>query len=241
MVDVHTLLYRYLSADRFIEMVFSNSLAVINPSLWVDSFEKYWLNLLNLPEGKTLLYDYVERKGGNPSTDAETIMQLCQYQYDNSFCLCFSALKDAEVLWSAKSYSNKSVMFETTAGKLIELVPSGTVERVQYDLESNTIDDFLSRFDIFPEAISHFNTDQLLLHKRKCFSYEEELRLIMKPDEFHEGKIIKYPIPDLRELINGVMVHPLATPETVGLIEVICNTLQLPFWGKSKVYDFAPL
>ena len=242
MVDPNTPLYRYVSADRFIEMALSQKLALINPSCWNDSYERYWLELLKTQTGKVLLEDYVKRNGFNPEADAEKILKLCQFQYVRSFCLCFSSLKDEEVLWSSKADSNKCVMFETTAGKLMELFPDDvdcTIKPVQYDLESNTIDGFLSKFHFFQDGVvSHSDVDELLLHKRKCFEYEKEIRLIITPNPIPEKKVIKYPIPNLSRLINGVMVHPLATPEHVGLIEGICNSLKIPFDGKSQIYDF---
>lgn len=240
MVDSNTILYRYLSADRFIEMVFSKKLALINPSLWIDSYESYWLRRLKTDEGRKQLTDYVERNSSDPESDANKILALCEKEYDCTYCLCFSSQKDAEVLWSAKADNNKSVMFATTAGKLLGLFPPGTnctVAQVQYDLKQNTMDEFLGRFHLCPEGVFHFDADELFLHKRDCFSYESELRLIVIEGTAQEGKTIEYPIPDTSKLIDGVMVHPLAKPAHVGLIELICKQLNIPFWGKSTVYD----
>lgn len=53
-----------------------------------------------------------------------------------------------------------------------------------------------------------------------------------------ESGLLPVSIPDLRAFIDGVMVHPSADQEYVEVIELLCDHFSLPFFGKSRVYDF---
>ena len=90
-------LYRYVSFERFIQMLFSQELALIHPSKWDDSYELYWKKFFETQEGKEQLEAYVKQFEGDEREHAKTTINLCQYKYDNSYCLCFSREKDVMI------------------------------------------------------------------------------------------------------------------------------------------------
>lgn len=236
-------LYRYVSFDRFNQMLFSKELAFLSPFTWPDTYELYWLKLLNTEEGRSRLEAYAKQFKGNTQNNADSIIKMCNYQYNNTFCLCFSKAKDSEVFWNARSDQNRCIMFATTRQKLYELLlskePNCAIEAVQYDLESSDFDELLKQFYVEPGFTSLVDAERLFLHKRKCFSYEEEVRLIIKPQKIPENsKVFKHPIPCFSDFIDSVMVHPLASDEYVSLIELLCMHFNIPFQGRSEVYSF---
>ena len=245
MVDPKTPLYRYVSFDRFNQMLFSKELTLVSPSKWDDDFELYWIKMLNTPEGEKRLLEFVKPFDGDAEKNITRIMQLSDYMYRRVYCLCFSKARDAEVLWRANANDNRGIMFATTANKLYDLLPESddiALEEVQYDLDTaNMSDQFLKSFRICSKSTLFSNPDNLFSHKRKCFSYEEEVRLIVSPETAPEDRILKRPIPNLCTLIDGVMVHPLANKEFVSLVELLCSHFNLAFWGQSTVYQFKPL
>ena len=237
-------LYRYVSFERFIQMLFFQELALIHPSKWDDSFELYWKCFFETKEGREQLDAYVKQFEGDEKKHAETAIKLCRYKYDNSYCLCFSREKDAEVLWNARSDNRHGIMFATTRSKIYNLFSEDEnviIKEVQYDLERTQPQTFLDSFQFAPGWALHENPDELLLHKRKIFSYEKEVRLILSPAEKPEYPILKYPISDLSTFIDGVMVHPLASDAYVSSIKLLCEHFNIPFWGRSEVYSFKPL
>lgn len=234
-------LYRYISFDRFIQMLFSQELVLIHPSKWDDSYELYWKHYFETGTGRAQLDEYVKQFGGDERKHAETAIGLCRFRYDRAFCLCFSRENDSEVLWNARADNNRGIMFATTRSKIYDLFSDEEdviIKEVQYDLESTQPQTFLSSFQFAPGWALHENPDELLLHKRKIFSYEKEVRLILSPDEKPEDPILKYPIPDLSTFIDGVMVHPLASDAYVSSIKLLCEHFNIPFWGRSEVYSF---
>ncbi len=234
-------LYRYISFEYFIQMLFTQELALVHPSKWNDSYELYWKNFFETQEGREQLDAYVKQFEGNEREYARQTISLCRYKYDNSYCLCFSREKDAEVLWNARSDDRHGIMFATTQSKIYNLFSEDKnviIKEVQYDLESTQPQAFLRNFQFSPGWALQEDPDELLLHKRRIFSYEKEVRLIFSPAEKPEGSILKKPIPDLSAFIDGVMVHPLASDAYVHSIELLCKHFNIPFWGRSEVYSF---
>ena len=237
-------LYRYISFDRFIQILFSQELVLIHPSKWDDAYELYWKHYFETQEGRSQLDAYVKKFEGDERKNAEAAINLCRFKYDHAYCLCFSRVKDAEVLWNARSDNKRGIMFATTRSKIYDLFPEEEdviIKEVQYDLESTKPEDFLCHFQFSSIGALQKDPDDLLLHKRKIFSYEEEVRLILSPAEKPKDEMLKYQIPVLGDFINGVMVHPLASDEYVSLISLLCEHFCIPFWGKSEVYSFKPL
>lgn len=226
-------------------MLFSKEIAVVLPSKWDDGYEQYWLRMLERQEIRDGLLDYLQCIGVNPEKNGQSIYQLSNFTYHRTYCLCFSEEKDCEVLWRANSDNNKGIMFATSADRILALFTEEdmpTVKRVYYDLDGKDLtSDFLQLFSMYDDGVACIDTDELLLHKRGCFSYEKECRLLVRPEEINSDKIRKYHIPDLNAFITGVMVHPAANKEHTALVKLICEQFDIPFEGQSELYKVKPL
>ena len=94
--------------------------------------------------------------------------------------------------------------------------------------------------NIQPGSVGYIDFDEWFLHKRKCFDYEEEVRLLILPSDLNlrNGKKIMIDIPDLTSFIDGVMVNPLADEEHIKLVKMICRHFGICFLGPSRIYAF---
>ena len=245
MVDPKMPLYRYVSFDRFVQMLFSKEIAVVLPEKWDDGYELYWLRMLERQEIRDGLWEYLQYIGVKPEQSGRSIYQLSNFTYHRTYCLCFSEEKDCEVLWRANSDSNKGIMFATSAERILSPFHQddmATVKQVCYDLDGKDLtSDFMQLFSVYDDGAACVDADELLLHKRKCFSYEKECRLLVRPEQINSDQIRKYPIADLGEFITGVMVHPSASKEHVALVKLVCEQFGLPFEGQSELYKVKPI
>lgn len=239
-------IYRYISFERFYQMVFSRELALVSPSLWPDSYEMYWIKLLATDQGSEQLKEYILTLDGDHQQMIRRVHSLCTFMYNHMYCICFSKAKDSEVLWNARSNDTNCIMYATTPSRIDAVLPDevgdAAVKEVFYDLDNaDTQRDFFSHFTLGDGMALYGESDDLFLHKRKCFAYEEEVRLLFRPSDCPKDTVIKYPIPKLSDFIIGVMVHPLAGAEFVSKVGEICQKYGIEFWGKSSIYDFHPL
>ena len=235
--------YRYLSFRRFSELLFMKELALINPAKWPDQYEMYTVLELfdsgNQERYQMLFDDYEIPFEKNFDMLRETVEAVL----NDSYCLCFSRSKDSEVMWNAYSYQNNARMIRTSVDKLLALAPESlSVARVRYDLKSTQLDFLLENCEFEAGGLTIHHSDELLRHKRKCFQYENELRLIGgsfddSPHRMGDG-IVYLPIADISNFVERVMVHPLADDGYVSLIEKICQHFGIQFWGRSKIYEF---
>ena len=242
MVPENTPLYRYVSFDRFSEMLYEKKLAVISPRKWPDGYENYWMKWLDSETGKQSLRDYLAEAGTDCDKVFDNVNEICRYLNDMTFCLCFSQAKDAEVLWNAHSDNNRCIMFATSEESVNTSIPELSccpIKPINYDPNlGSDYSRFLSYIHIIDGKASLFDIDELFLQKRDCFTYENEARLIFRSDKPYENGIIKFDITDLSKLIDGVMVHPAAEDHIVSLVRLLCDQHGIPFWGKSKLYTF---
>ena len=236
--------YRYMSFRRFAELLFTQELALVNPAKWPDQYETYAIR--ELLDGKNqekyrLLFD----DHGIPFERFFNVFRdVVKDILDESYCLCFSRSKDAEVMWNAYGYQNNAVMIRTSVDKLQALSPEYlSVFRVRYDLKNTQVDSLLEicEFDDDGGVIFH-DCDELLRHKRKCFQYENEMRLVGAsfydvPHRLGQG-IVYLPIGDISDFVERVMAHPLADDGYVNLIKKMCSHFGIQFWGRSKIYEF---
>lgn len=233
-------LYRYLPFHRFIQILFNKELTLISPSKWPDQYEQYWLKQLETEAGKEALQDYAKQFNGDNTSNAEKIEKLNSLICRNVYCLCFSKERDSEVLWNAHADNNRAIMIQTTEEKVLHIADgyNATVQEVKYDLEQADMrKSFLEKFQIQKGSTSLIDVDDLFLHKRKIFSYEQEIRFLVY-GYGNKGPVLKLKAANLTDLIDGVMVHPLADEAHVSLIEMLCSKFGIEFLGKSTVYEF---
>ena len=236
--------YRYISFQRFCELLFQQELALVHPSKWPDQYETSVIRILKAPENRKALEELFVRHGLSFEKHFDSFLETIQSVVDDMFCLCFSRSKDAEVMWNAYSFQNHAIMIRTSIDKLRALNPESlTVFRVRYDLENSGLGTLLDNCTFEGNEVSVFNDgDEIIRHKRKCFRYENEMRLVgsalyAPPDKVKDG-ILYLPIQNISDFIEGVMVHPLAEDRYVALIRKMCMHFGIKFWGRSKIYEF---
>lgn len=229
-----------MSFQRFCEILFNQELVLVKPEMWNDKYESYIYHVIQNPDGEAKLNNYLKEKY---SADDEKIRlmkwminQICK----TTHCLCFSASVDAEVMWNAYNYNSQAIMLKTTDEELDKLSKSIEFEirKVKYDLEDSGVDSLFELLKTDDKGVQVSATHNFFTHKRKCFEYENEFRIIVSSPKSSEKRFLSYHIDDLSVFIKGVMVHPLASDSYVSLIEKMCNTFNVKFLGKSSIYDF---
>ena len=234
-------LYRYMSFQRFYQLLFQKKIVLVLPEKWDDEYEQFWLKSLASPEGQARCRKYIEGLSGNKAKINDEIEKLSGLLFKATYCLCFSTKKDSEILWRAYSDNKKGIMIATTREKIESVFPElPVIKEVVYDLDQRDMfGSFMKHFKVLSDgSVIHWDISDFLLHKRECFSYEEEVRVMVHDWKATESGLLPVSIPDLRAFIDGVMVHPSADQEYVEVIELLCDHFSLPFLGKSRVYDF---
>lgn len=238
-------LCRYVPFTRFMEMLCFHRLTLVSPKKWNDQYENYLLQMLEHDEANSKIENILSSKGKYNPEQIEKIMTETKEICSMARCLCFSKSYDAEVMWNAYNYGNEAIMWTTTGKKLTELgrnVYKLELQKVNYDLdtepERKRYKEFLGQISMSGKQVGFRDIFNFFTHKRECFSYENEYRLINIRAKDAEEETRSFNIPCLSDFITGVMVHPLADESYVSLIEKICKDYHLPFEGKSKIYEF---
>lgn len=235
-------LCRYMSFQRFCEILFNQELVLVKPEMWNDKYEKYIYRAINTIEGEKKIRDFLKEKYSASEQRIDEMVDFIKLICDSTHCLCFSKSIDAEVMWNAYSYNSQAIMMITTFDKIEKLNSPFSFDfelrTVQYDLENSGLKFLFDLLKADDGGISIANSHHFFIHKRKCFEYENECRIIVTKPHSNKADFLSYNIDDLSTFINGIMVHPLASASYVSLIEKMCNTFNVKFLGKSNIYDF---
>lgn len=228
---------RYVPLQRFCEMLFGSEICLLSPEKWNDRYENYVLQLIKSKKTNIIKEALLQERIGSPEKVDEWIdfaILLCS----KARCLCFSTNIDEEVMWNAYNFNKETIMWKTTDKKLEQINPLFDLRFVKYDLEDIGFVGLLKRcYYEDKERIGMNNDYHLFTHKRKMFSYENELRLLHVIEPKEDDEIFTCKIPSLPEFIDGVMVHPLANDSYVSMIKLLCEQFGLVFMGKSTIYD----
>lgn len=208
-------LYRYIPFETFADIVANKQLNLVSPAYWEDTYEGWFWNTL------------VEN--GKPEQS-----QMVKEFRNCVFAQCWSKNKDSVALWSIYSYNQKAIMIESSWEKL-KTLPNVIIKEIEYSEKAEI------NVDELYQILFHQSKDNLVLpytKKRSGFAHENEVRLFVVNKNFNgEKKSYTIQIENPSDIITNVLVHPFAQDWYVEIIERFCNTFNIPFGGKSDLYD----
>jgi hypothetical protein len=145
---------------------------------------------------------------------------------------------ESAAMWNLYSKSNESVCIQSTYRKLRSCLPAcvmiGEIKYIDYNVE------------MFPIDIS-FN---FIVHKRKSFEHERELRAVFwEMDSSTEANGYKVKVQpaglwvetDLSKLIEAVYVNPEAQPWLASVIAEVTAKYELPVRASQSALAESPL
>lgn len=203
--DPDAMIWRYLDFAKFVWLLDQRRLSMPHCRMMEDPFE-----------GSTPLAE-LERIEAEGTRDPDGLRRLAAEFRKGYFVSAWHRNDvESEAMWKLFSASTNAVSLRTTFRRLRSALPSyvgvGVVHYIDYRRET------LPDLDLF----------QWIMHKRKSFAHEREVRAVASlhtPDEYG-GRDIRaqcdeagfYPPVDIPALIESVHVHPLAEPWFVDLV-----------------------
>lgn len=167
--NIDTPVYRIFSYERFIELITTNQLVLVQPSMWDDPYENFFL--------KTEVV----------SDDGEfgSLESLCNSWYGQ----CWTENEDTDAMWRIYSPEKRGVRVKTTIRKLFLTLydTSDTncslkyfIGKVNYK-DKEEIIEFMNSTTFSEFILGGQNTQfaEVLCTKRTAFSHENEIRLIV--------------------------------------------------------------
>lgn len=211
-------LYRYMTFESFVDIVINQKLTLLSPDLWEDTFDG-WL----------LKYMKQEIKEKFPK-----MQKLSENIYDSIFAQCWTKNSDSIVLWNIYSYDKKAIMVQTTKQELENL--NVIIKEINYEKGAPVSINFFVDFILDKELEKMIEP---LTVKRPGFEYEKESRIFgFASPKPNCCKSLDISIPNIHDFIKGVVVHPLAQEWYVNIVKSFCEYFDIPFNGKSDLYNF---
>ena len=219
-------LYRYIAFESFVDLVQSQSLCFSYPPFaWEDTYEGFLYRAIKTPVGREKILSLIDSK--EQARFAEAV--LTDDALNHARYLCWSQSKDKLALWSIYPHQNKAVMICTSDKKLQQLKCDGlsvSLMKVNY-VNSLTLEDEVEA--IRGKSISSPN---IFRSKRSDFKHEKEYRAYIGTlKKIDPSTPLIIPIPDIRNFLEGVMVHPSAPTWYVGVVEEYCQINHIKFLG----------
>ncbi|EIV8618670.1 hypothetical protein ACOIWI_004531 [Vibrio vulnificus] len=222
-------IYRIFSFERFCQLLVSNQLTFVRPSLWDDPFEDYFFSY----------------KHKNEHGKITTFKEFSK----NTYGQCWSLDAESDALWRIYSSDKLGVRVSTTVRKVLSCIYNnlGLDERnslnynllaksVEYKplekIKSEIIDSEYHPFDCF-------RRNKLLFTKRDVFSHESEFRFIFN-DYFNRSDcdVINFSC-NINSLIDEVCLDPRVDDAVYNVLKLtFSNKLSDIPINKSDLYNF---
>ena len=165
-------IYRIMKYDYFLDWLKNRHLRLTSPANWEDPFENFLSNIDLKKDGKHIDLTRVKKK---------------------YYCQCWSLVEESDLLWRVYSPDNLGVRLETSVGRYFKHIKNKV--RVQFDTPKNEfvtiqigkveyknqsdIEEILKDSELFRKKFLDKNFSNNFLIKRKPFSSEKEVRLIL--------------------------------------------------------------
>ncbi|MES4993067.1 DUF2971 domain-containing protein [Agrobacterium radiobacter] len=198
-INIDQPIYRTYSAKRFVALLKTGSDALVNPAMWEDPFENFFLK-------------------SNVQVSATEVASLENLASD-WYGQCWTINEDTDALWRIYSHDQTGVKVRSTIRKLFDNLVGGggQFERLQYYVGTVAYHD-LSEIEALMRKITFSDISfggsndkfaQLLCVKRKAFSHEAEVRLLFNdvaPKKGSDG-VYLYPL-DANAIFDEVVLDP---------------------------------
>ncbi len=201
---------KFMSLERALNLLNSQSIWFANPETWPDPYEKRFIN--------------ATYNGGQ------------KFAWKNRvFCTCFTDNATSEASWNAYSSNPDCVQFTFHRQALIDLLENYQASNKKYQVYFDKVEYMQTKKIEFPLSKIPFDPkitagsglrsmefkERLLLLKRKAFDYEHEYRaIIVKPKGTKECGI-EVPIPDLHSFISRITIGPKVEKDTFEMLKEV--------------------
>jgi Protein of unknown function (DUF2971) len=229
--DTSVKVWRYLSLTKFLDLYFTESLFLSRVDLLDDKHEGTYTKI-NSTNG--LRFPEVKIPSGLILTREQYTLRMRQSLFVNCWRM---DNYESEAMWKLYCPSNEGVAIQTTYEKLANSLPEnpkvfmGKVEYLNYETES---------FD----TINHFN---FILHKRKSFEHEKEIRIATSLPNYmndHNIPAIEKGIRIQTNLlinIEAIYINPFAAEWFLDIVQKLFTALDIKIqlqWSeiKSNIY-----
>lgn len=217
-LDRKTKIFRYMSIERYYELIEDRYNALSHLSLWEDPFEAFIL------------------RAGITYNDGEKRLDVYE-KFKSVYGQSWTTRKsESDVIWRAMGKRGNTVRIETTVGKLIDsLGQSGArcgnirVGKIAYKTEEE-FDEKLVADNL--RAVLEGDVEEVMdffFVKRDAFAIEEEVRVIAVPeirelnrDKCKKGHLLKFEIVP-KDLIVRVLADPKMDRRDYE--QLVCRTL----------------
>ena len=219
--DTAVKIWRYMSLAKFIWTLQKRALYFARSDLMGDPFEGHYSKITAMSEDafvRAQMSDPVFSKFGEDvhRRNFQQILSTVPKEKLLLFVNCWHMNEyESLAMWKLYAAQHDSICIQSTYSKFERLLPHdcflGTVRYIDYN----------------KEYIDMTNGLQFIVHKRRSFEHERELRSVLwspavtTPFKSDDGRGLIVPI-DVNDLIDGIYINPNAKP----ILEDVVNGLK---------------
>lgn len=223
-------LWRYLDAARFLDLVHNRRLFFVRGDQFEDKFEGAFTDSIK----KAIEAFYKENEIKFSYEEFKTKLR------ERVFLNCWHrSPDDSMAMWSIYGRSQTSLAITTTVGKLTETIEAA---KIPHNVAIKKVAYVKHWRD--PE-IDYNPYSNVFAHKVKAYEFEKEVRVVI--DRFHEEfcsksveKGMTVPI-SLDKLLRSIVISPDAPPWFLSLVEGIVDKYEVSAHVRRSMLAFDPV
>ncbi|WP_436323028.1 DUF2971 domain-containing protein [Vibrio cidicii] len=217
-------LFRVFSFERLLQFIETKKLVLVQPSMWEDPFENFFLSAT------------LQNSGGREfSLDKKNTV----------FGQCWSLTRESDAMWRIYSQDLRSVKVRTTAGKLFDSVKISSdnlgylyLGKVNY-LPMTELNKLCQNESFLSMSLdSDIGAASTLFYKRKEFKHENEVRIVFSEriSGSSKDKVVMFDV-DPFDLIDQIVFDPRINDGLYDVYRAHLESVGFNNIVKSKLYD----
>ena len=249
-------LYRYVSFETFVGMVQKNALTFVLPSVWDDPQEESpFIQMVKKKESELekaffiAMHNKIYAQSWSELAESDAMWRI--YAYNNRAVRVkvsrasidqLDTVKVVPVTYSDKEFDyeglSERTFFTSLAYKRTAFCHEKEVRLItQYQYRDK--DDAEEHIKALMVVNEHPDRVKILESMYPGIEWQEKIERIVELLNIGENcKRTKYvSFSHIQDFISGVMVHPMAPGWYVEVVREYCNRNNIPFEGKSTLYD----
>jgi len=201
--EISSSVYRIFSLERFLEILERKCLTLVSPAAWEDPFENF-------------IYHYFKKQYPGPN-------RLMRWYGGNLVGQCWTQHRETDAMWRIYSPGKNGIKVRVSASSLLHSLTNSISDtsppfnchlgKVIYSTKKE-LTKLIVNPDLENNLLRNANSSYLralyLLHKRKEFSHEKEVRLIYEfnsTSELRDESLYDIPI-DPNSFFEGIVLDP---------------------------------
>ncbi|WP_314724912.1 DUF2971 domain-containing protein [Enterocloster bolteae] len=178
-LDENTKLYRFISLEDFLSLLFLKKDSFKKPYEWEDTYEGALFKLIKNDKVNGALIQKLEEKSSKKFEQVVTAYERIILSAKLCYAKCWSLCEESDAMWRIYSYDKKAIRISTTIKHIKQILEESRTKystkicKVSYKMTADNVESIILPISNCDSSIAPY------FYKRDAFEHEQEVRIVI--------------------------------------------------------------